>query len=147
MQSFYLAGNKFLLEDFIGFNDSQNNSFVVKRVLKLLNQHLRITMQLIKVKNIKSLKIKSKYFEETNEISIPYDLNTNKMQEKIDLFINKQTFRNRYMQKIENNIGIINKLLYDDNKSIMFAAKWISIPFRIFVKHFKQYLRWIYVNL
>ena len=38
MQSFYLAGNKFLLEDFIGFNDSQNNSFVVKRVLKLLNR-------------------------------------------------------------------------------------------------------------
>ena len=38
MQSFYLAGNKFLLEDFIGFYDSQNNSFVVKRVLKLLNR-------------------------------------------------------------------------------------------------------------
>ena len=38
IQSFYLAANKFLLEDFIGFNDSQNNSFVVKRVLKLLNR-------------------------------------------------------------------------------------------------------------
>ena len=38
IQSFYLAGNKFLLEDFIGFNDLPNNSFVVKRVLKLLNR-------------------------------------------------------------------------------------------------------------
>ena len=34
----YLAGNKYLLEDFIKFNDFQNNQFVVKRVLKLLNQ-------------------------------------------------------------------------------------------------------------
>ena len=42
MQSFYLAGNKFLLEEFIGFNDSQNNSFVVKRVLKLLNRTFKI---------------------------------------------------------------------------------------------------------
>ena len=98
------------------------------------------------MKNIKSLKIKSKYFEETKEIWIPYDLCTSKVQENIDLFINKQTFRNRYMQKIENNIGIINKLLYDDNKSIMFFAKWMRIPFRIFVKHLKQYLRWIDAN-
>ena len=103
-------------------------------------------MQLIKVKNIKSLKIKSKYFEETNEIWIPYDLYTSKVQENIDLFINKQTFRNRYVQKIENNIDIINKLLYDDNKSFMFVAKWMRIPFRIFVKHLKQYLRWIDAN-
>ena len=71
---------------------------------------------------------------------------TSKVQENIDLFINKQTFRNRYMQKIENNIDIINKLLYDDNKSIMFVAKWMRIPFRIFVKHLKQYLRWIDAN-
>ena len=103
-------------------------------------------MQLIKVKNIKSLKIKSKYFEETNEIWIPYDLYTSKVQENIDLFINRQTFRNRYMQKIENNKNMINKLLYDDNKSIMFVAKWMRIPFRIFVKHLKQYLRWIDAN-
>ena len=98
------------------------------------------------MKNIKSLKIKSKYFEETNEIWIPYDLYTSKVQENIELFINKQYFRNRYIQKIENNIDIINKLLYDDNESIMFVAKWMRISFRIFVKHLKQYLRWIYAN-
>ena len=56
-------------------------------------------MQLIKVKNIKTLKIKSKYFEDTNEIWIPFDLYTNKLQENIDSFINKRTFRNRFMQK------------------------------------------------
>ena len=61
------------------------------------------------MKNIKYLKIKSKYFEETNEIWIPYDLYTSKVHENIDLFINNQTFINRYMQKIENNIDIIKK--------------------------------------
>ena len=50
------------------------------------------------------------------------------------------------MQEIENNIDIINKLLYDDKKSIQFITKWIRIPFRIFAKHFKQYLRWIDAN-
>ena len=50
------------------------------------------------------------------------------------------------MQKIENNIDIINKLLYDDKKNIQFVVKWMRITFRIFVKHFKQYLRRIDAN-
>ena len=64
----YLAGNKFLLENFIKFNYFQINPFVVKRVLKLLNRTFKNYYALIIVKSINSQKIKSKYFEETNEI-------------------------------------------------------------------------------
>ena len=46
----------------------------------------------------------------------------------------------------ESNFDIINNLLYDSNKSIRLVAKWMMIPFRIFVKYFKQYLKWIDLN-
>ena len=113
----FIYKKEVLLEDFIKFNDFQNNPFVVKKCKSFKIEHLRIIIQLIKVKNIKSLKIKSKYFEETNEIRIPFYLYTNKVQENIDLFI--------------------NKLLDDSNKSIQLVTKWMMILVRIFVKYFK----------
>ena len=61
------------------FNDFQNNPFVVKKCKSLKIEHLRIIMQLIKMKNFNSQKIISKYFEETNEIRIPFYLYTNKV--------------------------------------------------------------------
>ena len=93
-------------------------------------------MQLIKVKNISSLKIKSKYFEDMNEIWIPFDLYTNKVQKNIDSFINKQTYKIDSC-KNESNIDRINKLFYDGNKSIQLVAKLMMILFRIFDKYFK----------
>ena len=95
----FIYKKEVLLEDFTKFNDFQNNPFVVKRVLKLLNRTFKDYYATNKSKNINSLKIKSKYFEKTNEIRIPFDLYTNKVQENIGSFINKLTFRNRFMQK------------------------------------------------
>ena len=38
---------------------------------------------------------------------------------------------------------MINKLIYDHNKSINYVAKWMKIPLKIFIKYLKQYLEWI----
>ena len=67
-------------------------------------------MQLIKVKSINSLKIKSKYFEDTNEIWNPFDLYINKVQENIDSFINKRTYKIDSCRN-ESNIDRINKII------------------------------------
>ena len=50
------------------------------------------------------------------------------------------------MQKIESNIDIINKVLYENYKNILFVTKWMRIEFKLFVENFNQYLRWIYSN-
>ena len=61
-------------------------------------------------------KIKNNWLQETQEILMPFDLFTSKAQENIDFMIAKTNFRNRDMRKIERNIDIISKLLYEDKK-------------------------------
>ena len=65
---------------------------------------------------------------------MPFDLFTSKAQENIDFMITKTNFRNRHMRKIERNIDIISKLLYEDKKDAENAAKWMRIPWKIFIK-------------
>ena len=74
---------------------------------------------------------------------MPFDLFTSKAQENIDFMITKTNFRNRHMRKIERNIDIISKLLYEDKKDAEYVAKWMRIPWKIFIKWLKTYLEWI----
>ena len=74
---------------------------------------------------------------------MPFDLFTSKAQENIDFMITKTNFRNRHMRKIERNIDIISKLLYEDKKDAEYVAKWMRIPRKIFIKWLKTYLEWI----
>ena len=88
-------------------------------------------------------KIKNNWLQETQEILMPFDLFTSKAQENIDFMITKTNFRNRHMRKIERNIDIISKLLYEDKKDAEYVAKWMRIPWKIFIKWLKTYLEWI----
>ena len=74
---------------------------------------------------------------------MPFDLFTSKAQENRDFMITKTNFRNRHMRKIERNIDIISKLLYEDKKDAEYVAKWMRIPWKIFIKWLKTYLEWI----
>ena len=74
---------------------------------------------------------------------MPFDLFTSKAQENIDFMITKTNFRNRHMRKIERSIDIISKLLYEDKKDAEYVAKWMRIPWKIFIKWLKTYLEWI----
>ena len=69
-----------------------------------------------------------------------FDLFTSKAQENIYFMITKTNFRYRHMRKIERNIDIISKLLYEDKKDAEYVAKWMRIPWKIFIKWLKTYL-------
>ena len=88
-------------------------------------------------------KIKNNWLQETQEILMPFDLFTSKVQESIDFMITRTNFRNRHMRKIEKHIDIISKLLYEDKKDAEYVAKWMRIPWKIFIKWLKTYLEWI----
>ena len=74
---------------------------------------------------------------------MPFDVYTSKIQENIDLLYNPTVFRNKYLVKIDKNIDIINKMLYDDNKNIQFVAKWMRIHSKIFIKSMNSYRNWV----
>ena len=140
----FLAGKTNLLKDFIGINSWQDNWIVAKKALKLLNnvyKHYYKERRVIKKSEIGNNK--KKYSKENEEILMPFDVYTSKVQKNISLLISNTKFRSKYMQKIDKNIDIINKLLYTENRSTEFVAKWMRIPHKIFIKSIKSYLKWI----
>ena len=74
---------------------------------------------------------------------MPFDVYTSKVEQNIDLLIRSVKFRNKYMLRIDKNIDVINKLLYEENKEVKFIAKWMRIPLKIFVRSMKSYIKWI----
>ena len=143
MLHIYLAGKNSILKDFIGFNDCQNSWLVVKRALKLLNKSYHyFAGNKEKVKKHKEDKEQEKS-KESQEVLMPFDVYTSKVQQNIDLLIRPAKFRNKYMLRIDKNIDVINKLLYEENKEVQFIAKWMRIPLKIFVRSMKSYTKWI----
>ena len=76
-----------------------------------------------------------------NEILIPFDLYTSKVLEDIDLLMIPVQFRNIYMKKIDNNIDFINKLIYEEKRDLVFIAKWLRMPLKIFIKSLNRYIQ------
>ena len=47
------------------------------------------------------------------------------------------------MSKIENNIEIIQKMIYEENKDIDYVSKWLRILIKKFILCMKRYNKWI----
>ena len=143
MLKIYLAGKNSILKDFIGFNDCQNSWLVVKRALKLLNKSYHyFTENKEKAKKHKEDK-KQENSKDSHEVLMQFDVYTSKVQQNIDLLIRPVKFRNKYMLRIDKNIDVINKLLYEEKKEVQFIAKWMRIPLKIFVRSMKSYTKWV----
>ena len=74
---------------------------------------------------------------------MPFDVYTRKVQQNIDLLIRPVKFRSKYMLRIDKNIDVINKLLFEENKEVQFIAKWMKISLKIFVRSMKSYTKLI----
>ena len=138
-----IYGNLLLLKYFIGFNDSQENMLRVKQAMRLL------------VKNI-SRYYKRRDYDNKNEqnqlqtinvrgqpqIFISFDANSSKVLENIDILIrNLNKFRSNKMMKIDNNIDVFHKMIYEDKKEIKYVVKWIRIPIKILIKCLNKYYK------
>ena len=58
--------------------------------------------------------------KESQEVLMPFDVYASKVQQNIDLLIRPVKFRNKYMLRIDKNIDVTNKLLYEENKEVQF---------------------------
>ena len=50
-------------------------------------------------------------------------------------------FRNIYMNKIDKNIDLISKMLYEDNKDITYISRWMRMSAKVFIKVMNRWLR------
>ena len=77
------------------------------------------------------------------EIIIPYDSYTSKVLEDVGLLMTPTSFKSWNMKKIDSNIEIINKMLFEDHWYVYYVSKWLRIPSKIFIRPMRKYKEWV----
>ena len=65
-------------------------------------------------------------------------LQASKVPEDIDLIMITTQLLINYMNKINNNIDIINKLIYEEKRDFTYIVKWLRIPIKTFIKSMNE---------
>ena len=140
----FIAGKQFILKHYIGLNDWKDSWIPVKRAIKILN--FNIKKYYTSKENeylIKQEWNQKQHLENIHDIQMPFDLYTSKVGENIDLLVAPSQFKSRYMKKIDANIDIVNKMLYEEDKDALFIAKWLRISTKQFICSMNKYNKWI----
>ena len=128
----------------MGFNDYQENWAPAKRAILILarniNRYYKDKKENIE-NNQEEIKLTDNLSKE--DVLVPFDFYSSKVLDDIDFFIINSNFRSNQMSKIENNIEIIQKMIYEENKDIDYVSKWLRIPIKKFILCMNRYNKWI----
>ena len=137
-------GKQFLFKNFVGFNDCQENWAQVKRAIQILSRNINRyykDQKESKVSNLEEIKLTDSLSKE--DVLVPFDFYSSKVLDDIDVLIINSNFRSNQMSKIENNIEIIHKMFYEENKDIDYISKWLRIPIKKFIRCMSRYKKWV----
>ena len=137
-------GKQFLFKNFVGFNDCQENWAPVKRAIQILSRNINRyykDQKESKVSNLEEIKLTDSLSKE--DVLVPFDFYSSKVLDDIDVLIINSNFRSNQMSKIENNIEIIHKMFYEENKDIDYISKWLRIPIKKFIRCMSRYKKWV----
>ena len=128
----------------MGFNDCQENWAPVKRAINILTRNINRyykDQKESKVSNSEEIKMTDSLSKE--DVLVPFDFYSSKVLDDIDVLIINSNFRSNQMSKIENNIEIIHKMFYEENKDINYISKWLRIPMKKFIRCMSRYKKWV----
>ena len=137
-------GNQFLFKNFVGFNDCQENWAPVKGAIQILSRNINRyykDQKESKVSNSEEIKLTNSLSKE--DVLVPFDFYSSKVLDDIDVLIINSNFRSNQMNKIENNIEIIHKMFYEENKDIDYISNWLRIPIKKFIRCMSRYKKWV----
>ena len=81
-------------------------------------------------------------FDSAGDVLVPLDFYTSKVLDDIDILIVNTNFRSKYMNNIEKNIEVIQKMIFEDKKDIDFISKWLRIPTKKFISCINKFNKW-----
>ena len=81
-------------------------------------------------------------FDSAGDVLVPLDFYTSKVLDDIDILIVNTNFRSNHMNKIEKNIEVIQKMIFDDKKDIDFISKWLRIPTKKLISCINKFNKW-----
>ena len=124
----------------MGFNDCQENWAPAKRAIKILarniNRYYKDKKENIE-NNPEEIKLTDNLSKE--DILVPFDFYSSKVLDDIDVLIINSNFKSNQMSKIENNIEIIQRMIYEENKDIDYVSKWLRILIKKFILCMNRY--------
>ena len=131
----------------MGFNDCQENWAPAKRVIQILARNINRYYK-DKKENIENIENNQEEIKLTDNLSkedvlVQLYFYSSKVLDDIDVLIINSNFRSNQMSKIENNIEIIQKMIYEENKDIDYVSKWRRIPIKKFILCMNRYNKWI----
>ena len=126
-------------EKFVDFNYWQEECAPIKKAIKILNNTIR---RFYSNKDNKSNEGKidnqTKDKSCSNEVIMSIDL-YHKFQNDIELLMILTKFKSIKMNKIDQNIDIISKMLIDDNKYVDYVSRWMRVHPKTFIKLMNVY--------
>ena len=81
-------------------------------------------------------------FDSAGNVLVSPDLHTSKVLDDIDILIVNTNFRSNHMSKIEKNIEVIQKMIFEDKKDIDFISEWLRIPTKKFISCINKFNKW-----
>ena len=133
---------KHILKKFVGLNDWNNNSNLIKRARNILDKEVNRYYKEIN-SNDKDNKIvkddQSKH--RITEVIMPLEYYISRFQHNISLNIRNCQFRSIKMKRFTENFDIISRLFIDEDKSIEYVAKWMRMSNKTLEKWITTYFR------
>ena len=81
-------------------------------------------------------------FDSAGDVLVPLNFYTSKVLDDIYILIVNTNFRSKHMNKIEKNIEVIQKMIFEDKKDIDFISKWLRIPTKKFISCINKFNKW-----
>ena len=81
-------------------------------------------------------------YDSAGDVLVPLDFYTSKVLDDIDILIDNTNFRSNHMSKIEKNIEVIQKMIFEEKKDIDFISKWLRIPTKKLISCINKFNKW-----
>ena len=139
----FIACNLLILESFIEINNCNDNWVPAKKVNKIFNSNI--------IKYYINKETEAYLSREEEHMSIKLNLlevlmsfellHSSKVPEDIDSLMITTQLQINHTNKINNNIDIINKLIYEEKRVFTYIVKLLRIPIKTFIKSMNKNIK------
>jgi len=75
------------------------------------------------------------------EVEVPLEFYQNRIMNNVKPAPIVNSFRSTALAKIDANIDIIERMLFEDNWSIEYVSRWLMIPSKMFIRYLQRYFK------
>ena len=134
----YIAKAKNALQSLIGFNDGSKNMNQVIKASKLIDIELdKCSNSQFDTRHEEQKEQLTTSLDQT--IEVPSEFYYSRIVDNMKPRNTGCAFRSTRLKQIHANLSIIERMLFEDNRSMKYVAKWLRIPAKDIIGTLRQY--------